>query len=71
MDILVRRNELDVKSDLRTIKMPADISTNKSTPPRHIHMTQHGTICPLESPSGPKVGIIKNIATNYHFISKI
>jgi len=71
MDVLMRRNELHVKSVLRTIKMPNDISTNKLTPPRHIHTTPYGFICPLESPEGSKVGITKNLVTGHRFTSKI
>ncbi len=61
--MLSRLNYLHALSFLRKVITPTiDTSTNKLTSPRHLHMTQYGNMCPLETPEGHKVGIIKNFA---------
>ena len=50
-------------STLRRINSPTvDASTNKLTSPRHLHGTQIGFICPVETPEGHKVGLVKNLS---------
>jgi len=39
-----------------------DASTNKTTQPRQLNASSHGRICPLETPEGPKTGLVKNMA---------
>jgi DNA-directed RNA polymerase II subunit RPB2 len=39
-----------------------DASTNKLTNPRHLHNTQYGTVCPVETPEGAKVGLVKSLS---------
>ncbi|XWV25314.1 intein-containing DNA-directed RNA polymerase subunit 2 [Tupanvirus deep ocean] len=61
--MLNRMNHLHSASYLRRVITPTvDASTNKMTSPRHLHNTQYGSMCPLETPEGPKTGIVKNMA---------
>lgn len=61
--MLNRLNHLHSASYLRKVITPTiDASTNKMTSPRHLHNTQYGSMCPLETPEGPKTGIVKNLA---------
>ena len=39
-----------------------DASTTKVTSIRHVHNIQYGYICPVETPEGGKIGLIKNLA---------
>lgn len=58
-----RLNHSHSASYLRRIITPtADASTNKMTAPRHLHVTHFNKICPLESPEGPKTGLMKHLA---------
>ena len=53
--MLNRMNHLHSSSYLRRIITPTvDASTNKMTSPRHLHNTQYGSMCPLETPEGKK-----------------
>lgn len=61
--VLNRMNHQHSSSYMRRIITPTvDASTNKMTSPRHLHNTQYGSMCPLETPEGPKTGIVKNLA---------
>ena len=61
--MLNRMNHLHSASYLRrVITLAIDATTNKMTSPRHLHNTQYGTMCPLETPEGAKTGIVKNLA---------
>jgi len=58
-----RMNHLQAASYLRRIIFPiADASNNKLTGPRHLHNTQFPYICPVETPEGPKTGIVKSLS---------
>lgn len=58
-----RLNHSHSASYLRRIISPTvDASTNKMTAPRHLHVTQFNKVCPLESPEGPKTGLMKHLA---------
>ena len=58
-----RLNHLHSASYLRRVLTPTvDASTNKMTGPRHLHNTQYNIFCPLESPEGPKTGLVKNLS---------
>lgn len=51
--MLNRMNYLHTLSSLRRVISPTvDASTNKMTSPRHLHPTQYGSMCPLETPEG-------------------
>src|SRR3984885_437420 len=61
--MLNRMNHLHSLSYMRRIITPTlDAATNKMTSPRHLHVTQYGAYCPLETPEGPKTGIVKNLS---------
>ena len=54
---------LDKLGHLRRVVSPSsDSTTNKLIPPRKLHPTHWGYICPAEVPEGQKVGMVKNIA---------
>ena len=50
-------------SHLRRIQTPSD-NTGKLIPPRKLHNTSWGYICPSETPEGQAVGIVKNLSMN-------
>ncbi len=50
-------------SHLRRVQTPSD-NTGKLIPPRKLHGTSWGYICPSETPEGQAVGIVKNLAMN-------
>lgn len=61
--MLNRLNHLHSLSYMRRIITPTvDASTNKMTSPRHLHNTHYGTMCPFETPEGPKTGLVKNLS---------
>lgn len=48
-------------SNLRRIQNPIDPGS-KATRPRNLHCTQWGYICPVETPEGGSIGLLKNMA---------
>ena len=48
-------------SHLRRVNTPTE-KTGKLIPPRKLHNTQWGIICPTETPEGGSVGLVKNLA---------
>jgi len=52
-------------SHLRRISTPSDKS-GKLVPPRRLHNTSWGFICPAETPEGAAVGIVKNMSYMAH-----
>ena len=50
-------------SHLRRVQTPAD-NTGKLIPPRKLHGTSWGYVCPTETPEGQAVGIVKNLSMN-------
>ena len=48
-------------SHLRRVNTPTE-KTGKLVPPRKLHNTQWGIICPPETPEGGSVGLVKNLA---------
>jgi len=49
-------------SQLRRLSTPIE-KTGKLIPPRKLHNTQWGFICPAETPEGHSVGVVKNLAS--------
>ena len=49
-------------SHLRRLSTPIE-KTGKLIPPRKLHNTQYGLICPSETPEGHSVGVVKNLAS--------
>jgi DNA-directed RNA polymerase II subunit RPB2 len=67
--VLNRLTYMSTVSHLRRIATQVD-NTGKLIPPRKLHSTSWGYICPTETPEGQSVGVVKNIAlsckvTNY------
>ncbi|EPY26778.1 DNA-directed RNA polymerase II subunit RPB2 [Angomonas deanei] len=48
-------------SNLRRVQNPI-ASSSKATRPRNLHCTQWGYICPVETPEGGSIGLLKNVA---------
>ncbi|CCW65807.1 unnamed protein product [Phytomonas sp. EM1] len=48
-------------SNLRRIQNPIAASS-KATRPRNLHCTQWGYICPVETPEGGSIGLLKNLS---------
>ena len=48
-------------SHLRRVNTPTE-KTGKLVPPRKLHNTQWGIICPPETPEGGSIGLVKNLA---------
>jgi len=49
-------------SHLRRLSTPIE-KTGKLIPPRKLHNSQYGFICPCETPEGHSVGVVKNLAS--------
>ena len=60
--VLNRLTFLSGISQLRRLSTPMD-KTQKLIPPRKLHPTSWGYICPAETPEGHSVGIVKNMAS--------
>ena len=63
--VLGRLTYISSLSHLRRINTPIDKS-GKLIPPRKLHQTGWGMICPAESPEGQSVGVVKNLAYLAH-----
>ena len=63
--VLNRLTYISSLSHLRRVNTPIDKS-GKLIPPRKLHNTQWGYICPAESPEGQSVGVVKNISYLAH-----
>tara|TARA_B110000008_G_scaffold276249_1_gene315185 strand:+ start:1 stop:2568 length:2568 start_codon:yes stop_codon:yes gene_type:complete len=63
--VLNRLTYISSLSHLRRINTPIDKS-GKLIPPRKLHNTQWGYVCPAESPEGQSVGVVKNISYMAH-----
>ena len=60
--VLNRLNFISSISHLRRCSTPIE-KTGKLIPPRKLHNSQWGFICPSETPEGHSVGVVKNMAT--------
>jgi DNA-directed RNA polymerase II subunit RPB2 len=63
--VLSRLTYVASLSHLRRISTPTDKS-GKLIPPRKLHNTSWGFLCPAETPEGASVGIVKNLAYMAH-----
>ena len=59
--VLNRLTYISTISHLRRVQTPSD-NTGKLIPPRKLHGTSWGYICPTETPEGQAVGIVKNLS---------
>jgi len=67
--VLSRLTYISSLSHLRRVNTPIDKS-GKLIPPRKLHNTQWGMICPAESPEGGSVGVVKNLSYLAHITIK-
>ena len=63
--VLSRLTYIASLSHLRRINTPIDKS-GKLVPPRKLHNTSWGFICPAETPEGQSVGVVKNLSYMAH-----
>ena len=63
--VLNRLTYISSLSHLRRVNTPIDKS-GKLVPPRKLHNTSWGFICPVESPEGGSIGVVKNISYMTH-----
>lgn len=63
--VLNRLTYIASLSHLRRVNTPMDKS-GKLIPPRKLHPTQWGYICPAETPEGQSVGVVKNLSYLTH-----
>lgn len=63
--VLNRLTYVSSLSHLRRISTPTDKS-GKLIPPRKLHSTSWGFLCPAETPEGQSVGIVKNLSYMAH-----
>jgi DNA-directed RNA polymerase II subunit RPB2 len=63
--VLNRLTYVSSLSHLRRISTPTDKS-GKLVPPRKLHNTSFGFLCPAETPEGASVGIVKNLSYMTH-----
>ena len=63
--VLNRLTYVSSLSHARRISTPTDKS-GKLIPPRKLHNTSFGFLCPCETPEGQSVGIVKNLAYMTH-----
>ena len=63
--VLNRLTYISSLSHLRRINTPIDKS-GKLIPPRKLHSTSWGFLCPAETPEGGSVGVVKNLAYMTH-----
>ena len=67
--VLNRLTYISTLSHLRRVNTPIDKS-GKLIPPRKLHNSQWGFICPAESPEGAPVGVVKNLSYMSHVTVK-
>jgi len=60
--VLARLNRNGTMSHLRRITSPVDKS-GKLVAPRKLHPTSWGFVCPVETPEGESVGVVKNLSS--------
>jgi DNA-directed RNA polymerase II subunit RPB2 len=63
--VLNRLTYIASLSHLRRVNTPIDKS-GKLVPPRKLHSTSWGYLCPAETPEGGSVGVVKNLAYMCH-----
>ena len=67
--VLNRLTYISTLSHLRRVNTPIDKS-GKLIPPRKLHNSQWGYICPAESPEGAPIGVVKNLSYMSHITIK-
>ena len=68
--VLNRLTFMSSLSHLRRVSTPVD-NTGKLIPPRKLHSSQWGYICPVETPEGQSVGVVKNLSMMCEITSQV
>ena len=68
--VLNRLSYLSTLSHIRRVQTPSS-DNGKLIPPRKLHATAWGYICPSETPEGQSVGIVKNLAMTCEITTKV
>ena len=68
--VLNRLSYLSTLSHIRRVQTP-NSDNGKLIPPRKLHATSWGYICPSETPEGQSVGIVKNLAMTCEITTKV
>jgi len=68
--VLNRLSYLSTLSHIRRVQTPSSDNC-KLIPPRKLHATSWGYICPSETPEGQSVGIVKNLAMTCEITTKV
>ena len=63
--VLNRMTYASILSHLRRINTPVEKS-GKMVPPRKLAPSSWGFLCPVETPEGPTVGVVKNLSVMTH-----
>lgn len=63
--VLNRMTYISSLSHLRRVNTPIDKS-GKLIPPRQLHPSSWGFLCPVETPEGQSVGVVKNLSSMTH-----
>ena len=64
--VLNRLSYQSTLSHIRRVNSPSDKNNCKIVEPRKLNITQYGYICPVETPEGQPVGLVKNLALGCH-----
>jgi len=67
--VLNRLTYMSTLSHLRRVSTPID-SSGKLIPPRKLHNTAWGYVCPSETPEGQSVGVVKNLSMTCEITNK-
>jgi DNA-directed RNA polymerase II subunit RPB2 len=67
--VLSRLTYVGTLSHTRRVSTPTDKS-GKLIPPRKLHNTSWGYLCPTETPEGQSVGLVKNLAYMVHVTTR-
>ena len=67
--VLNRLTYISSLSHLRRVNTPIDKS-GKLIPPRKLHSTTWGFLCPAETPEGQSVGVVKNLSYMTHITTQ-
>ena len=68
--VLNRLSYLSTLSHIRRVQTPSS-DNGKLIPPRKLHATGWGFICPSETPEGQSVGIVKNLSMTCEVTTKV
>ena len=68
--VLNRLTYISSLSHLRRVNTPID-KNGKLVPPRKLHNSSWGFLCPAETPEGGSVGVVKNLSYMTHLLFRV